>query len=274
MKFQQDSINIQRIKAENNLNSYFKILDSATINHMLEFSWLNSLCKISNVDTITIDYINGKTYVNFDYHNIDNYCARMGPLMDRLKQTDEYKNSDWREQDKMTRFYKNCCVLPPGTLEVRQNQGGGWPTEDYKLEDFFSQGPNLPDKYRHDITEINIDTLIDGYRIPLNVRLQIVLSKKICYSINSIYAPLKFKDSQLFYSNDDFQNKLVSFGSYSSTITEGLYPLPEDVKIQFFKMKLLWIEKKKYNLLYANNILLDKQFDSIIKELYNFKKVK
>ena len=304
MKFQQDSINIQRIKAENNLNSYFKILDSVTVNHILDYTYLSGICTIINVDTITIDYINRKTYVNFDkahvnvdYHNSSDYCERMKQIYSFVKSS--YSNDNkpliankhlsWDENDQlfsgMHSYFSRC--------ELDASKGGGWTTKEYKLEDFFSQDPDQA-RHHHDLTEINIDTIIDGYKIPLNVRFQIVLSKKTSYSTDVIYKPVKYKDSQLFYSNEDFKNKsfnkmplpsalrpptweegYVLSGYYSLTYTEGSYPLPNIVLgPNLDDPKYLIIEKTKYNLLYANNILIQKQFDSKTNEVYKFKKVK
>jgi len=254
MKFKQDSINIQRIKAENNLNSYFKILDSSIVNSAIRNNVkFRKMIETSNVDTVIIDFKNSSPYPDMNinlFKVVDNYCKET----DSYVHTEEYRSLTQAESKKIDTERWIIC----------KNTDSSPYSGEYYLADLFF--------YNH---QINADTVINGYRIPLNVRVQIVLSKKPSYSTDLIYKPEKYNGLNLFYSNEPFNDKYNFSGYYSKTYTDGFVPLPKDVKIRIRTIdKYLVIQKTKYNLIYANNIYLGKKYDSAINEFYKFKKVK
>ena len=254
MKFQQDSINIQKIIAENNLNSYFKILDSSIVNSAIRNNVkFRKMIEVCNVDTVIIDFKNSSPYPHINvglWNGVDRYCKETYSYV----RTAEYRSLSREEQQKIDTEQWIICK----DLDYSPSSSG------YYYADLFF--------YNH---QINADTVINGYRIPLNVRVQIVLSKKPSYSTDLIYKPEKYNGLNLFYSNEPFNDKYNFSGYYSKTYTDGFVPLPKDVKVRLQAgLKYLVIEKTKYNLLYANNMYLCKKYDSTIKEFYKFKKVK
>lgn len=158
----------------------------------------------------------------------------------------------------------------PNYFDVKYNwhmkYAGGIFTDRYDDCASWSLTDNILDRY------INQDTLIDGYRIPVTSRMTIILNQKIGYSIDEIYAPVKFKGENLYYSKEPFNDKYFWSGYYATTKTQGFEDIPIEAK--FVQEKNLTIHNKKFKLIYANNIYLKKTFIGNEMERFKFKKVK
>lgn len=249
-EIQKQKNDIQNIIEKHNLNSFFRIIDSSLVNPIIRNNIkFRKILEVCNVDTLIIDFKNGEiTKLNFEYNkSLDLFCDSINTFLFYQR---GHPTLSPDERKKLDELRWTICKNETTALGYRN----------YSISDLFSS------------SVLKSDTLIDGFNIPVNVRLLIVLNEKIDYSIDMIYAPVKFNGENLYYSKEPFNDKYFWSGYYATTKTQGFEDVP--IEVNFYKGKNLVILKKKYKLIYANNIYLNKTFIGNEKDLFKFKKVK
>jgi hypothetical protein len=253
---------INQIIEKHNLKSYYKEVDSALVNPIIRKNEkFRKILEVCNVDTFIIEFKDGQLsrINNKVFSALDAYCEkcwqlqRVGTHLEGMNKQYLSSSEKAKIQEQERDIYFTC---------KSEKTAVGF--RSFQLLDLFS-------------SYINKDTLIEGYRIPINSRITIFLNQRPDSLIDDLYIPSKWKDKKLYFAKESFSDKKYKWDGYFSEIkTQNFEEDFKNVRIQYSDYKYVVIQKSIFSKIYANNIYVGTRIQpkARAQSFYKYKKIK
>ncbi len=272
LKLQEEHKLEEELKAEkiknlidkHKLHDKFKEIDTSFVNSLLrdkdnKNSKFRNLLAFSPKDTIIITYDeNGSISSNVNFIEMMNaYCEKLIEDKKYYESRTQIEKDAIKKKDSVNRLSNEHCLRTPNTYQ--ENNFGIYSTYVYEL-------------FKSEIDKN--DTVIEGYNIKLKSKIIINLSFIDTFEEKRIYAPLKFKERNLYYSKEQF-NSMYN-GSFTTEYVQDFKDINTvvDDPIDYLPCKDLIVTGAVYRRIYANNTLISKIYIEEKNQYYKFKKVK